>query len=131
MIRKWLGSYVWVKDRHMLRKSGIVFFIAIALDFFSMAFYKQFEQTTADFIYFTGQSLSRLFYIWTIYIYTKEYFVINLIAAVWIGFALSDSLEELFFDNTKFDKWEYVAFALSAYIVIWKVVRKNLRNNSD
>lgn len=101
-----------------------VFIFAVILDGGSMAFYTQFGQAIADLIYFTGQSLSRLFYIWTIIIFTKNYFLVNLLACAWIPFALNDSCEELFFDNTKFDKWEYFAFALSVYIVIWKLVRK-------
>lgn len=109
-------------------KAGLIIFIAaVIFDGGSMAFYSQFEQSTADFIYFTGQSVSRLFYIWTIVIFTKGYFLTNLLACAWIPFALNDTCEELFFDNTKFDKWEYIAFALSAYIVIWKVYRRKFK----
>lgn len=108
-------------------KAGLIIFIAaVIIDGGSMAFYKQFEQSTADFIYFTGQSLSRLFYIWTVVIFSKGYFTVNLISTAWIPFAISDTLEELFFDNTKFDKWEYWAFAFSVYVVIWKIYRNNL-----
>lgn len=120
-----------------LRKTGILFYLAILFDAGSMMLNDYlkgdfphcylaapFTQEVRDFVYFFGQSLSRLFYILTIYIYTKEYFILSLIASAWTFFALNDSLQELMGNNTEFDWTEYLCGALTVYFIVAKVYRK-------
>lgn len=120
-----------------LRKTGILFYLAILFDAGSMMLNDYLKSdfpfsylvapvidSYRDTIYFLGQSLSRLFYIWTILIYTKEYFVLSLIVSAWVFFALNDSLQELMGNNTEFDWTEYLCGALTAYFILAKVYRK-------
>lgn len=99
----------------------VLFITGIVVDVLSMTLCWQFPQELNDKIYFSGQSIAMLLYIWTIIILSKEKFVLNLIATAWMGFAVNDTIEELFFDNTKFDWTEYACFGAAMLFIVYKL----------
>lgn len=120
-----------------LKKYAIILLLGIVFDFGSMTanevmkqksiqYGNQFHpincsQEQRNYVYFSGQSLSRLFYIWAIVIYSSCFFVPHLIALSWLWFAANDSIQELFFDNTEFDITEYIFLFLAIVSVLYSL----------
>lgn len=113
-----------------MKRPDLLLITAILIDIASMTFYRYFPgQASQDYFYFSGQSISRLLYLLSICYYSISFEIGNLIAWTIIPFAISDSVECLFFDNTQTGTLEYTAFFVAMLIFAIKINRTLKKEN--
>lgn len=105
-----------------MKKPDMYLIIGILIDIASMTFYRYFsDQASQDYFYFAGQSISRLFYLLAICFYSHLFYIGNLVSWSILPFAIGDSVECLFFDNTQSSYLEYIALFVAFIIFIYKL----------
>ncbi len=110
----------------MNNKAIYLFVLAIICDITSMNIYRYFSQETGDMLYFSGQSLSVLFYIWTIVVLSKEHLFLNTLSTAYLPFAFNDLFETLTNQNTDVNWTEIVCGLISLFVIIYKYRNKIL-----
>lgn len=104
-----------------MRKATPLFISGIIIDLASMNVYRDYSEETGRIVYFSGQSLAVLLYIFTVVLLSKNSPVLNIVSTAWLPFAVNDLIENLFLINNEVGYVEILCGMVSALIVIWKI----------